>query len=181
MWPVQRLDFEEGAVRSRRCVRVLPELRFLTTALFGLALCGCSAAESGFDQAQRELVVAEVQQRLDDYATAVTSRDIDAILSFWSDSLVFAGGGSILGGYEEWAPIARQDNELAQQWMHWTWDNVHILPLSPDAASATLEFEYEKILAAGDTVTGYGSWTYVLKKGPDGWQVHHGNGHHPVH
>ena len=167
-------------MRTRSCVRLLSRQRLLRTALSGLVLVGCSAAEASFGEVQRDQVVAEVQQRLDDYATAVTSRDIDAILSFWSDSLVFAGDGSILGGYEEWAPIARQDNELAQEWIHWTWGNVHILPLSPDAASATLEFEYEKILVAGDTVTGYGSWTYVFKKGPDGWQVHHANGHHPV-
>ena len=45
--------------------------------------------------AQKAEVVSKIQQLLDDYATAVTSKDLKGQLSFWSDSLVFAGDGMI--------------------------------------------------------------------------------------
>jgi len=144
-------------------------------------LLGCaSPAPTQLDEAQRQLVIREVQQRLDQYAAAVTGKELDAILSFWSDSddFVFAGDGSILGGFNQWAALAKQDNEQAERWVYWNWRNVHILPLSRDAASATLEFEYEKVLLQGDTVQGHGSWTYVMKRTDAGWQVYQGNGHH---
>jgi len=145
------------------------------------ALLGCAAPPPPqMDEAQRQLVEGEVRERLDQYATAVTAKNLDAILSFWSDSddFVFAGDGSILGGFDEWAAIATQDNERTDRWISWKWKHVQILPLSRDAASVTLEFEYEKVLVEGDTVGGSGSWTYVMKRTDAGWQVYHGNGHH---
>ena len=146
-----------------------------------VAACGTSE-KSSFDESQQQAVALEIHQRLDEYSDAVTRRDLDAILSFWSDSgeLVFAGDGAILGGYDEWATIARRDNEHVDHWIHWTWNNVHVLPLSRNSASATLEFNYEKVLLSGENVKGYGSWTYVFRRTPDGWKVFHSNGHHPV-
>ena len=161
---------ESGPMRGNR---ILPML------VVGVAL-GCAPPPPTFGAAQRAQVASEIRLRLDQYAAAVTAKDLDGILSFWSDSLVFAGDGAILGGYDEWAPIARQDNETTDRWIHWTWDNVHILPLSPEAGSATVEVTYQKILLTGDTVNGSGSWTFVLRREPEGWQVVHGNGHHLV-
>jgi len=145
-----------------------------------LLACACSPSARDFDSDAHAAVTSQIQERLDDYAASVTAKDLDGILSFWSDSLVFAGDGEILGGYEAWAPIPMEDNETADHWIHWTWDEVHMLPLSPEADAATVEFSYQKVLVTGDTVGGYGSWTYVLKRGPRGWQVYHGNGHHLV-
>ena len=88
--------------------------------------------------------------------------------------------GVARSGYYEWATVARQHNEQVDHWIHWTWNNVHVLPLSRNSASATLEFTYEKVLLSGENVKGYGSWTYVFRLTADGWNVFHSNGHHPV-
>jgi ketosteroid isomerase-like protein len=152
----------------------------LLTVMFCTATQSCKSPSAEITPAQKAEVVSEIQQRLDDYATAVTSKDLKGQLSFWSDSLVFAGDGIILGGLNEWAPIMQQNNDAADRWVHWTWDNVHILPLSRNAGSATVEFTYQKILVSGDTVNGFGSWTYVLKRNSEGWQVYQSNGHHLV-
>lgn len=124
--------------------------------------------------------MSEVRDRLDKYAAANTKKDLDAILSFWSDSddFVFAGDGTILGGFDRWAAVARNDVDQTDRWNYWNWENMHILPLSRDAASVTLEFEYEKVVVQVETVRGYGSWTYVMKRTETGWQVYQANGHH---
>jgi len=150
-------------------------------ALIVVVACGRSSP-TRFDAADQQAVIQEVRQRLNEYSNAVTSKDIDAMLGFWSnsDDFVFAGDGAILGGYDQWSSLTRQDNEQTDHWVHWTWKNVHILPLSRNAASATLEFTYEKILTGGETIEGYGSWTYVFRHTGKEWKVIHANGHHPV-
>jgi len=69
---------------------------------------GVQSPPPTFGSAQRAAVEAEIRQRLTDYAAAVTSKDLAGILRLWSDSVIFAEDGTILGGFEAWAPIARQ-------------------------------------------------------------------------
>ena len=159
---------------------LVPKSNIVFISVFLVWISACGDSEFVMDEETRELVVTEVTERLDRYAADVTSKDLEAMLSFWSDSseFVFAGDGVVLGGFEDWIPITTNDNEQTDKWIHWTWSNVHILPLSRDAASATLEFDYQKVLLTGETARGYGSWTYVMKRTGSGWQVLHGNGHH---
>ena len=156
-------------------------LILLVVALSATFITRCDRQDrSQVTDQQRDRIVAEVQQRLDQYAAAVTRKDVEAMLSFWSDSddFVFAGDGSILGGFDAWAPVTRRDNDETQRWLYWNWRNVHILPLSLDAASATVEFEYSKISLQGNTVSGKGAWTYVLRRDVEGWKVVQSNGTH---
>ena len=155
--------------------------RSFLAALSLVFLGGCSPGEwSPLDETTQELVVSEVMERLDQYASDVTSKNLGAILSFWSDSgdFVFAGDGVVFGGFEDWAAVAKDDNDQTDTWNHWRWSEVNILPLSRHVASVTLEFDYEKVLLTGETARGSGSWTYVMARTDSGWQVLHGNGHH---
>ena len=63
--------------------------------MFYTATQSCNPPSAEITPAQKAEVVSEIQQLLDDYATAVTSKDLKGQLSFWSDSLVFAGDGMI--------------------------------------------------------------------------------------
>jgi hypothetical protein len=160
----------------------VPKCYSVVMSVLVVALAACSDSGRSLDEQTQELVVREIVERLDQYAADLTSKNLDAMLSFWSDSsdFVFAGDGVVLGGFEDWVPITTNDNDQTERWIHWTWSNVHILPLARNAASATLEFDYEKVLVTGETTRGYGSWTYVMQRTESGWQVFHGNGHHIV-
>jgi len=122
----------------------------------------------------------EIHEQLNNYANAIVNKNIDEILNFWSDSddFVMGGDGSIIGGYNEWKEIAIRDNEQALSWINWDWTNVHVKILSGESASATLEFNYKKVNLEQDTISGYGSWTYVFLKKDKEWKVIHSNGHH---
>ena len=151
--------------------------------LFISAIIGCQ--ESGSNELtdqERQNLEGEIIERLNNYADAVVNKNIDDILSFWSnsDDFVFAGDGAIIGGYNEWAAIAIRDNDQALKWINWNWNNVHIKILSKESASATVEFNYKKINIQQDTISGYGSWTYVFLKNKDEWKVIQSNGHHPI-
>ncbi len=146
-------------------------------------LFGCQDIGSNkLTENERQELKDEVNKRLNDYANSVVDKKIDEILSFWcdSDDFVMGGAGSIIGGYDEWKEIAIRDNEQALSWIYWNWTNVHIKILSKESASATLEFNYKKINLQKDTISGYGSWTYVFLKEGNEWKVIHSNGHHPV-
>ena len=152
-------------------------------ALIFLIVCGCQDIRShGLTENERQKLKEEINQRLNDYATSVINKNIDEILNFWSDSddFVMGGDGTIIGGYDEWKEIAIRDQEQALSWINWNWSNVHIKILSKESASATLEFDYKKINLEQDTISGYGSWTYVFLKKDNEWKVIHSNGHHPV-
>ena len=131
-------------------------------------------------QEERQNVVAEIHERLDSYADAVTRLDIDAMLSFWMDSeeFVFAGDGVILGGYDEWTSLMSQRSGETEQWLHFNFHNVKVVVLSRNAASATVELDNRRVWANGDTASTGGAWTYVLRKDEGEWKVIQTTGTH---
>lgn len=102
------------------------------------------------------------------------------MFDFWSDSedFVFAGDRKILGGYEAWVDVLNQWAETTDRYLYWNNSNIKIEVLSRNAACYTMEFDNERISAAGDTLNTKGSWTYVFKKYDDGWRVIQTNGTH---
>jgi ketosteroid isomerase-like protein len=144
-------------------------------------MVACAAAEPGeLSDVERQTVVAEINERLNEYAAAVTSKNLDVALSFWSDSeeFIFAGDGTILGGYDEWAALTTQHTAETAQWLYWDWTRIEVAILSRSAASATVEFDFSSILNQGDTLSLQGAWTYVFKKFEGEWKVIQTNGHH---
>jgi ketosteroid isomerase-like protein len=131
-------------------------------------------------EVEREAVAEEIRARLDWYADAVMRLDIDAMLTFWSESaeFTFAGDGTILGGYEEWAPTTMGHIAETKEWLAWNWNTVHVVPLSKEGATATVEFDASWINLQGDTLSLAGSWTYVFKKAGGVWKVVQTNGTH---
>jgi len=142
---------------------------------------GCQSSV-GTEMAADEVenVVQEINDILDDYATAVTMWDRDAINLFWGDSgsFVFAGDGTILGGHREWAEALDSYEEQLDTWLEFEYWNTHVEALSIDAATATTEFAHSRITVEGDTVSVTGAWTYVFNRIDGDWDVIHTNGTH---
>ena len=127
-------------------------------------------------------VETEIEKVLDGYRDAMLTRDYDAMIAFWSDSedFVFAGDGRILGGIDAWKAQTTKDYKETERWEIWDWQNVQILPLSPESASATVEFRFRWVDKEGATWNSRGAWTYVFRKEDGGWKVVQTNGTHAV-
>lgn len=128
----------------------------------------------------RQLVTAEIRRVLEDYRTAMLSRNYEAMLTFWSDAdeFVFAGDGRILGGFQAWKAETTRHYEDTRHWEQWEWQNIHVLPISEYAASATMEFRLRWVDIRGRTHNMRGAWTYVFMKMAGKWKVVHTNGTH---
>ena len=143
--------------------------------------CGCQPSTSNdVSPAEREAIVQEIERTIDEYIDANLRKDVDAQLGFWSDSeeFVFAGDGTILGGYKEWAELLRQYDQENEKWNYWDIRNLHVVVLSRDTAAATLEFEYSIEKTNGETLRQKGAWTYVFKNFDGKWRVIQTNGTH---
>ena len=140
------------------------------------------AVGSEMDADTSRVVESEVRNVLDGYRKAMLTRDYESMIDFWSDSedFVFAGDGRILGGIDAWKAQTTSDYENTESWEVWDWQNVHILPLSRDAASATVEFRFRWVDNQGVTWNSRGAWTYVFRKEGSDWKVVQTNGTHVV-
>ena len=127
-------------------------------------------------------VESSIRNVLDGYREAMLTRDYESMIGFWSDSddFVFAGDGRILGGIDAWKAQTTADYENTESWEIWDWQNVQVLPLSPEAASATVEFRFRWVDNEGSTWNSRGAWTYVFRLEEDGWKVVQTNGTHVV-
>jgi ketosteroid isomerase-like protein len=128
-----------------------------------------------------EQIESEIRQTVDDYFENVKSKNLDAMLSFWSDSedFIHAGDGSVFGGYEKWSNWLTDRNKkgTVEEWLYWNNSDIHVIVLSKDAAAYTMNFE-NAFIENGETRKVTGSWTYVFRKSELGWQVVMSNGHH---
>ena len=152
---------------------------FLLLAL--LFFSGCqSKSVRELSLQDRDVIVQEIKQRLEEYRDAVMRRDLEEYLGFWSDSdeFVFAGDGRILGGYEEWAKLTTQHNAETEKWLKWDYGDMHIVVLGQNAATCTTEIEMGKLNVDGSTQNLKVVWTYVFKRHGDVWRVIQTNGTH---
>ena len=147
-----------------------------------LFLTGCSSKESlqtELSNAEKEEIRAEIIQIVDDYYEAVTSNDIERILTFWSssDEFIHAGDGSIFGGYKEWSSYLRGWTKPDRIWLFWNNKDIHVVVIDKVAASYTMNFE-NSFIEKSDTVRVKGSWTFVFRKEGSEWKVIASNGMH---
>ena len=159
-----------------KAVRAL--LVTISISLFALACQPVAPTELA--ESERAQIVAEIEQTIEDYKDANLRLDLDAQMTFWSDSdeFVFAGDGTISGGYEWWADQMRNYDAQNESWDYWEMTNIHVAVLARDAASATLEFESSVQRVGGVTARQRGAWTYVFKKQDGSWKVIQTNGTH---
>lgn len=110
---------------------------------------------------------------------AAKSKDVEGMLSFWSDSedFIHAGDGSIFGGYEKWSNWMRSKNDEIDEWLYWNNTDIHVIVLARNAAAYTMNFEFA-FIEGGETRKVKGSWTYVFRKTQSSWQVVMSNGTH---
>jgi ketosteroid isomerase-like protein len=158
-------------------------MRTMTTLALTCATLFSQTAESraqAVSEPWRQFVTAEIRRVLEDYRKAMLSRDYHAMLAFWSDSgeFVFAGDGRILGGFQAWKAETTRHYQATRKWDLWEWQNIHVLPISESAASATLEFRFRWVDTKGATHNARGAWTYVFMKVAGKWKVVHTNGTH---
>ena len=150
-----------------------------------LLLAGCrngnfSGSEDLTDDTKRQIEI-EIKQTVEDYLENAKSKNLEGILSFWSDSedFVHAGDGNIFGGYQEWSHwlINRNKSGVVEKWLDWNNSDVHIIVLDKNAAAYTTNFEMS-FISQGDTTNIRGSWTYVFRRTEAGWKVITSNGTH---
>lgn len=150
-----------------------------------LLLVGCSNSNSsGLEKLTDDLrlqIEMEIRKTVEDYLENVKSKNLEGILSFWSDSedFVHAGDGSIFGGYEEWSNwlINRNKSGVVEKWLYWNNSDIHVIVLDKNAAAYTTNLEMS-FISQGDTTEVTGSWTYVFRRTEAGWKVITSNGTH---
>lgn len=153
--------------------------------LISVFICGCGSDNSSMSDVltaeEKEQIEAEIRQTVEDYVEAVKAKDLEGMLSFWSDSddFLLAGDGSIFGGYEKWSGwlIKRNKNDVVDEWLYWHNTDIHVNVLARNAAAYTMNFE-DAFIEGGETRTVKGCWTYVFRKSELGWQVVVSNGTH---
>lgn len=153
--------------------------------LFFVLLMGCnidnSSRSEGLTDESKVQIELEIRQTVDDYFENVKSKNLEAILSFWSDSedFIHAGDGSVFGGYEKWSSWLKDMNNkgTVEEWLYWNKSDIHVIVLSKDAAAYTMNFE-SAFIENGETRTFTGSWTYVFRKSESKWKVVMSNGTH---
>ena len=153
--------------------------------LFFVLLMGCgndnsSGSEELTDESKEQIEI-EIRQTVDDYFENVKSKNLEAMLSFWSDSedFIHAADGRVFGGYDKWSNwlIDQNKKDTFEEWLYWNNSDIHVIVLSKDAAAYTMNFE-NSFVENGETRKVTGSWTYVFRKSELGWQVVMSNGHH---
>ena len=120
----------------------------ICSVLFFALIMGCnidnsSRPEELSDEAKKQIEL-EIRQTVDDYFEDVKSKDIEAAISFWSDSedFIHAGDGRVFGGYEKWTNEMRNFNkDIVEEWLYWNNSDIHVIVLSRDAAAYTMNFE----------------------------------------
>ena len=146
---------------------------------------GCNSDNSSqsteLPEEVKKKIDLEIRQRVDDYFENVKSKDIEGMLSFWSDSedFIHAGDGRIFGDYNKWSNWLKNRNRkgTVDEWLYWNNTDIHIIVLSRNAAAYTMNFE-NAFIENGKTRKVTGSWTYVFRKSESGWQVVMSNGTH---
>lgn len=113
---------------------------------------------------EREQIDREIRQTVSDYFEAAKAKDVEKLLSFWSDSedFVIAGDGNVLGGYDKWAAWLVAKMDQIDKWIYWNVDDIHVTILSRNAAAYTMNFDYS-FIEQGETREVNGSWTYVFR------------------
>ena len=153
--------------------------------LFFVLLMGCgndnsSGSEELTDESKEQIEI-EIRQTVDDYFENVKSKNLEAMLSFWSDSedFIHAADGRVFGGYEKWSNwlIDQNKKDTFEEWLYWNNSDIHVIVLSRDAAAYTMNFE-NAFIENGETRKVTGSWTYVFRKSELGWKVVMSNGTH---
>jgi ketosteroid isomerase-like protein len=146
---------------------------------------GCNIDNSSrlevLTEEEKEQIELEILQTVEDYVEKVKSRDLEGILSFWSDSedFIHAGDGSIFGGYEKWSNWIRRHitNDAIEEYLYWNNTDIHVIVLARNAAAYTMNFE-NAFMENSETRKVTGSWTYVFRKSESCWQVVMSNGTH---
>jgi len=111
----------------------------------GIKLYTNSSRSEELSEEEKEQIELEILQTVEDYVEEVKSRDLEGILSFWSDSedFIHAGDGSIFGGYEKWSNWIRMGikNDVVDEYLYWNNTDIHVIVLARNAAAYIMNFD----------------------------------------
>jgi ketosteroid isomerase-like protein len=136
--------------------------------------------EKVMNEEEITIIANAVEEKVSGYSDAIKRLDVDAMLDFWAntDSLVLASDGSLIVGYDKWAPMLREIISKTTEVSNIEFKNLNTYVLSKESASISLEFEWRMINEVGDTVKSKGSWIYVFKQFNGNWKAIHSAGTH---
>ena len=128
---------------------------------------------------EKKQIESEIKQTVENYIKAVSSKDIEGILSFFSDSEDFlhAGDGTIFGGYEKWANWMKNWVKESGEFLYYNHDDIHVIVLSKNAAACTYQFDMA-FKEKGEIKKNKGCWTFVFRWTGSDWKVITSNGAH---
>lgn len=153
----------------------------LPVFVFFIQGCGrISKEENVMNEQEKATVAMQIELRVADYIDAYKQLDLDRMFDFWADTenFAYAGDGSLVVGYDEWAARSRDNISKVVKVNSMEIKNPQIYVLAKDAASYAMEYNYSMTMESGETMNVKGSWMYVFKKFHDAWRVVHSAGTH---
>ena len=158
----------------------MKSIHYLLVVLAIILLSSCGAHEEVSDS-EKQLIIKELQGRLDDYVDAFERKDLEGMLDFWSNTpdFAYAGDGILSTDYDS-VMIIRLQNHLpkVKAIPYFNFEIERGTILSKDAASVVSIFDWAQVLTSGDTIRAKGTWLFVFKKINDHWGVVQSAGTH---
>lgn len=132
--------------------------------------------------AEKESVSKEVETVVRNFLNAETlSYETHTGLRANQPGYVMGGEGQIrYRSYGDYQSATKAAFSGIQRFTEMQIVELHVYPLSKDAASCTTLFKSKFLTTAGDTIINNGCWTFVFKMFENGWKVVQENGTHTM-
>ncbi len=158
----------------------MKSVHFIFIIFAAMLSTSCSTNEEISDS-EKQLIIEALQSRLDDYADAFKQKDLDRMLSFWSNDpdFAYAFDGSLSTNYDSVIAI-RIGNHLpkVQEVPYFDFNLESGNVFSDEAASVAAKSDWAQVLTTGDTVRARATMVLVFKKKNGEWSVVQSSGTH---
>jgi hypothetical protein len=162
----------------------------MKTALFNLltglsvsllSFVSCQPTDScNLTEEEKMAVSKDVEAEVRNFLNAATlSYETHTGLRANQPGYIMGGDGQIkYRSYAEYQTNMKAVFSGVERFIEMNIVELHVYPLSKDAASCTTLFKGRFITTAGDTLINNGCWTFVIKKFDNEWKVIQENGTH---
>jgi ketosteroid isomerase-like protein len=139
-----------------------------------LVLAGaCQGPPAEFTEADRAAIEGILAQEFDAYADVVKRIDADGLVGFFQQSgdLAWAHDGVITRSWTDFSEVARQNWSVFGEVESFSWGDLHIQVLAPNAAVVTTTFDFAATDTAGSPIALTGSFTTVWAETDGEWKI----------